>query len=58
MVVSKIVCTFAVIKTIKVMMDASKTYTNAAILFAVSSTEVGTLILCGKDVEIEIKSSL
>ena len=28
LVVSKIVCTFAVIKTIKVMMDASKTYTN------------------------------
>ncbi len=28
MVVSKIVCTFADVKTIKVMMDASKTYTN------------------------------
>ena len=27
-VVSNILCTFAVIKTIKVMMDASKTYTN------------------------------
>ena len=38
------------------MMDTSKTYTNAAILFAVSSTEVGPL-LCGKDVEIEISRS-
>ena len=40
------------------MMDASKTYTNAAILFAVSSTEAGTLILRGKGIEIEIKSAL
>ena len=56
MVVSFFLCTFAVIKTIKVMMDTSKTYTNAAILFAVLQTEAGTLILRGKDVEIEIKS--
>ena len=57
MVVSNNLCTFAVIKTIKVMMDTSKTYTNAAILFAVLQTEAGTLILRGKDVEIEISRS-
>ena len=39
------------------MMDTSKTYTNAAILFAVLQTEAGTLILRGKDVEIEISRS-
>ena len=57
MVVSKNLCTFAAIKTPQAIMDTSKTYTNAAILFAVLQTEAGTLILRGKDVEIEISRS-